>query len=43
MSNSTDMNWVENIYWKLDIISCVLVLRNKPWFNAIIEYIFSSV
>ena len=39
MSDSTDMNWVENIYWKLDIISCVLVLRNKPWFNAIIEYI----
>jgi putative phage-type endonuclease len=28
--------WVRNIYWKLDEISCVLVLRNKVWFaNAV--------
>tara|TARA_R110001592_G_scaffold154481_6_gene383447 strand:- start:729 stop:1391 length:663 start_codon:yes stop_codon:yes gene_type:complete len=26
--------WLKNIYWKLDEISCVLVLRNKFWFNA---------
>ena len=22
-------NWIQNIYWKLDIVSCILVLRNK--------------
>lgn len=26
--------WLKNIYWKLDEISCVLVLRNKFWFNS---------
>ena len=25
--------WVKNIYWRLDELSCVLVLRNKLWFN----------
>lgn len=24
--------WIKNIYWKLDELSCVLVLRNKMWF-----------
>ena len=28
--------WVKNIYWRLDELSCVLVLRNKLWFNAAI-------
>ena len=28
--------WVKNIYWHLDELSCVLVLRNKFWFkNAV--------
>ena len=27
------MTWVKNIYWKLDELSCVLVLRNKLWFE----------
>ena len=26
--------WLKNIYWKLDEISCVLVLRNKFWFHS---------
>jgi putative phage-type endonuclease len=32
---STDygMMWIKHIYWKLDIFSCVLVLRNSQWFN----------
>lgn len=32
---STDygMMWIKHIYWKLDIFSCVLVLRNTGWFN----------
>ncbi len=25
---------VQNIYWKLEEVSCVLVLRNKLWFDA---------
>ena len=26
--------WGKNIYWRLDELSCVLVLRNKFWFKA---------
>lgn len=28
-----DFMWIKNIYWKLDEVSCVLVLRNKKWFQ----------
>ena len=35
--NNTNQNekmvWIKNIYWKLEKLSCVLVLRNKKWFN----------
>ena len=27
-----EREWMENIYWKLDEVSCVLVERNKKWF-----------
>ena len=27
------MIWIKNIYWKLEKQSCVLVLRNKKWFQ----------
>ena len=30
-----DKEWIQNIYWKLDIVSCVLVLRNKEWFKKV--------
>ena len=30
---------IQNIYWKLDIVSCVLVLRNKLWFERVIPII----
>jgi hypothetical protein len=26
--------WFKNIYWKLDIFSCVYVPRNKKWFAS---------
>jgi hypothetical protein len=26
--------WIRNIYWKLEIYSCVLVERNRLWFEA---------
>ena len=32
----TQGEWFKNIYWKLDIYSCVLVKRNKEWFNQAI-------
>ena len=34
MEKNKEMNWLKNIYWKLDEISCVFVLRNKRWFQA---------
>ena len=27
------MCWIKNIYWRLNEVSCVLVLRNKIWFQ----------
>jgi putative phage-type endonuclease len=36
MEQKQSLNWVKNIYWKLDQVSCVLVLRNKLWFTAVI-------
>jgi len=34
MEKNKELNWLKNIYWKLDQLSCVLVLRNKLWFTA---------
>ena len=34
MEKYKNLVWLKNIYWKLDEISCVLVLRNKFWFNS---------
>jgi putative phage-type endonuclease len=31
------MTWIKNIYWKLEQLSCVLVLRNKEWFKNSIK------
>lgn len=28
--------WIKNIYWKLEIISCVLVVRNNLWFEYVV-------
>lgn len=36
MEKYNDLVWVKNIYWKLEDISCVLVLRNKEWFKQAI-------
>jgi putative phage-type endonuclease len=33
------LTWIKNIYWKLEIISCVLVLRNEKWFKDNIQSI----
>tara|TARA_B100000424_G_C22912352_1_gene485396 strand:+ start:108 stop:1505 length:1398 start_codon:yes stop_codon:yes gene_type:complete len=29
------LSWIKNIYWYLDVYSCVLVPRNKLWFKTI--------
>lgn len=31
------LTWISNYYWKLDIISCVLVPRNKQWFQTNVQ------
>lgn len=46
MIKNKDLTWMKNIYWKLNIISCVLVERNKLWFNSaipIIEKIWDTI
>ena len=35
-NNNSDKTWIQNIYWKLNVSSCVLVPRNKYWFNKIV-------
>ena len=41
MDKHSDLNWLKNIYWKLDQLSCVLVLRNKLWFASALPAIKS--
>ena len=32
------ITWIKNIYWRLEVYSCVLVLRDKAWFkNAVVK------
>ena len=37
MEENNNLTWVRNIFWWLDEHSCVLVLRNKQWFNSVKE------
>ena len=37
LEKNNKLTWIRNIYWKLDIFSCILVTRNKPWFASIID------
>ena len=36
-SSEHNMTYIKSIYWKLEKLSCVLVLRNKIWFNNNIQ------
>ena len=38
-NNNNNNRFDKYIYWRLDVISCILVLRNKMWF----EYILPSI
>jgi putative phage-type endonuclease len=31
-----ERTWVRTIYWRLEDISCVLIKRNKPWFDSVV-------
>jgi len=33
---SDNWMWMKTIYWKLDEMSCLLVLRNKLWFSSVV-------
>ncbi len=35
--SSSEMVWFRNIFWKLDVYSCVLVKRKREWFNNAIS------
>lgn len=34
---SKNHTWIKNIYWKLEEISCVLIERNREWFDSVLE------
>ena len=36
MVKHDDISWIKNIYWKLEEVSCVLVNRQKEWFNIVL-------
>jgi hypothetical protein len=33
IDKNNDKTFIDKIYWKLDVLSCVLVKRDKEWFN----------
>ena len=37
LMKNNDKEWLETIFWKLETVSCVLVERNKQWFNDNID------
>ena len=37
MKKNEHLDWISNIYWKLEEVSCVLVIRNSTWFYSIIS------
>lgn len=41
MKENEDYTWVQNDYWKLSTVSCILVERNKEWFQHVVPEIKS--
>ena len=39
MEKNKSKLWLKNIYWRLEEVSCVLVLRNKFWFKNSVDKI----
>lgn len=40
MTENSEIMWVQTLYWKLAEVSCVLVLRNKMWFDKAQPFIY---
>jgi putative phage-type endonuclease len=36
LEQNSDKTWMKNYYWYLKDVSCVLILRNKKWFNDVL-------
>ena len=36
---SNEYTWIKNLYWRLDCLSCVLIKRNKKWFNENVHFL----
>lgn len=39
MAKHSELTWIKDIYWRLEDYSCILVLRNKLWFQSAISKI----
>ena len=39
MEKNNHLTWIKNIYWRMEKYSCILVLRNKFWFEHAITKI----
>jgi putative phage-type endonuclease len=39
MEKHKNLVWIQNIYWRLDVFSCILVKRDKVWFESHIEHL----
>jgi len=37
LNTNIDKTWITNIYWRLDNVSCVLIERNRLWFNSVVD------
>jgi len=37
MEKYETLTWVNNIYWKLDEFSCILIPRNRAWFQSVCQ------
>ena len=35
-ASDSNIEYIKTLYWKLEKISCILVLRNKFWFNTVL-------
>jgi putative phage-type endonuclease len=42
MEKHIGLTWNRNIYWKLEKVSCILILRNKLWFKSA-HPVFNSI
>jgi hypothetical protein len=36
-SKMDDRSWIKTAYWKLEDVSCVLILRQPAWFASVVN------